>query len=176
MIQAATDTLSAEERSALLEDEQLIIRNSGEIPEVAMHSSLYYLSCDPEGPGLKLSTDEVQGLALMVVERYRVIILRDLTPENRRERIYRGLARSAVNWQRLAKFCASRSLSLEKIRQEIAPSLIRFLEQELDEVTKQCLSSSCINCSKKILITMAKSLGLDPEALPQGWEGLCPEE
>lgn len=134
---AATASISAADRAALLEDEQLIIKTAGEIPEVALHGSLYYLSCDPEGPGLSLSPAEIEGLHGMVVERYREIILRDLTLENRRLRIYRGLARAAVNWQRLAKFGASRSLSVESIKREISAALIRFLEQEIDEVVKK---------------------------------------
>ena len=176
MHNAATDNISPADRIVLLEDEQLIIRTSGEIPEVALHGSLYYLSCDPEGPGVILSPAEVDGLAIMAIERYREIILRDLTPENRRQRIYRGLARAAVNWQRLAKFSSSRSLCVERIKREISEALIRFLDQEIDEVISKNMAPSCVNCSRETLATMARDLELSQDALPHGWQSLCLEE
>ena len=43
------------ERNALMEEELLLVRHSGEIPEVALHASLHFLCDDEEGPRLILS-------------------------------------------------------------------------------------------------------------------------
>ena len=45
----------SDERTLLLEEELLLVRHSGEIPEVALHASVHYLTEDPEGPGLVLA-------------------------------------------------------------------------------------------------------------------------
>ena len=86
-----------ESYSADFQDELLIVRHSGEIPEVALHGSLYFLSFDPDGPSLNLSPEEKLELKKMAVKRYLEIIHRDLDPENRAKGIYRGLARCIVN-------------------------------------------------------------------------------
>jgi len=95
-----------------LEDEVLFIEESGEMPEVAMHSSLYFLCSDPEGPGLELRQEDRIPLKIAVLTRYQTIILRDLQPANRKKSIYRGLQRSAINWQRrkiwISAMCAGR--------------------------------------------------------------------
>ncbi|MHB1014801.1 MAG: hypothetical protein ACYC2W_05950, partial [Desulfurivibrionaceae bacterium] len=71
------------DRESLLAEEILIVRHSGEIPEIAFHSSLYYLCEDPAGPQLTLREKELDILRQQVVARYRDILLRDLSPENR---------------------------------------------------------------------------------------------
>lgn len=38
------------DKEGYLFDEVLILQDSGEIPEIAYHTSLYYLTEDPEGP------------------------------------------------------------------------------------------------------------------------------
>jgi len=162
------------DKEALLDEECLIIRTSGEIPEVAFYGSIYYLTSDPAGPQLALADDDICSLAEMVVERYRLIILRDLTPENRRQRIYRGVGRAAVNWQRLRKFCAGRSLSTENLKLELAAALLNFLEQEINEVLLQRLAPSSLNCPPATLALLAGDLGLSPDNLPAGWQALCP--
>ena len=60
-----------DERLLILEEELLLVRHSGEIPEVALHSSLYYLQDDEEGPQLRLTAEEQQLLeqACTVLER-----------------------------------------------------------------------------------------------------------
>jgi len=64
----------------LLEDEWYHVRYSGEIPEVALHSSLFYLTDDPDGPKLELETEHIHFLHEAVVARYYEIIVRDITP------------------------------------------------------------------------------------------------
>ncbi len=155
-----------------LTDEQLIIRHSGEIPEVAYHGSMYYLTEDPEGPGLELSTEDLHCLEEMVVERYRTIMLRDLAPENRDKSLYRGLARCAVNWQRLCKFSEQKHIYIDAVRAEIAESLEAFLQREVKECKNRDRSSS-INCPPETLYFFARDLGLDPENFPPDLEHLC---
>ncbi|MCK5544700.1 MAG: hypothetical protein KAI35_05750, partial [Desulfobulbaceae bacterium] len=87
-----------------LEEEAIIVRNSGEIPEITYHGSIYYLTKDPEGPGLTLDNEDLSRLKNEVVERYRNILLRDMILENRDKGLYRGLARSIANWRRLYEF------------------------------------------------------------------------
>ncbi len=66
--------MPSENRMAVLDDECLMIRSSGEIPEVALHNALYFLTRDPEGPGFKLRANEVRRLNEAVIWRYRRII------------------------------------------------------------------------------------------------------
>jgi hypothetical protein len=164
----------AETDNPYLADELLIVRNSGEIPEVALHGSLYYLTQDPEGPGLELDHLEVRMLKNMVVERYREIIHRDLEPGNRDLSIYRGVARALANWRRLAGFCRKEGRPNEAYRLEVARALVAFLRNEVAEV-RSCSRISAINCDCEGMLTFARELGLGPEELPEGWIGLCPD-
>lgn len=160
------------EKNQLLIDECLIIKNSGEIPEVAYHGSIYYLAEDPQGPQLHLSAADLKILQEAVVERYRFIILRDLTIGNRDKNFYRGLKRSAVNWQRLSIFAMANKNDLSIIREEVSRALLSFLTHEITEVT--CgLRQSCVNCSVKDLSRLAHNLSLTIVELPSGWERLC---
>ena len=162
------------DKETYIEEETFIVLHSGEIPEVTFHSSLYYLTKDPDGPCLELNGDDILPLKQAVVKRYRAIILRDLEPKNRQKRIYRGLARCAANWQRLLKFCSRESIDYSEIRDETAEALQNFLKQEIVEVESR-KRSSCINCSCTEIENLAKSLGLAPGDLPEGWQELCPE-
>ena len=101
------------EPDSWLTEELLIVRHSGEIPEIAFHSSLYYLCEDPDGPQLTLGQNELDLLRQQVVARYREILLRDLSPENRDARIFRGLKRCIFNWERLGKFCTRQEMEIE---------------------------------------------------------------
>ena len=155
------------ETESLLAEELLIVRHSGEIPEIAFHGSLYYLCEDPAGPHLTLTENELDSLRQQVVARYREILLRDLSPENRDARIYRGLKRCIFNWERLGKFCARQEMAIEEaLRQEIAEALRGFLRQEADEV-RAGLRQSCLNCTKEELDTFAREIGVLPERLPK---------
>ena len=156
------------EPDSWLTEELLIVRHSGEIPEIAFHSSLYYLCEDPEGPQLTLGQQELDLLRRQVVARYREILLRDLSPENRDARIFRGLKRCIFNWERLGKFCARQTMEIEAtLRQEIAEALRCFLQQEANEV-RAGLRQSCLNCTREELDGFAREIGVGPEELPEG--------
>ena len=88
----------------LLTDEVLIIEESGEMPEVAYHGTIYYLTRDPDGPSLTLDAQDHIPLKKAVIQRYMTIMIRDLTPDNRSKSLYRGLERCICNWQRLKLF------------------------------------------------------------------------
>jgi hypothetical protein len=166
--------MESQEREALLAEEALIILHSGEIPEIAFHSSLYYLAEDPDGPKLTLAAEEIVPLQQAVSSRYREIILRDLTPENRSKRIYRGMARCAANWHRWLAFCARQNLDPIGIRDETAAALQNILAVEMAEAAGGG-GSACLNCPAAAVENLAKSLGLAPADLPDGWQQLCPE-
>ena len=158
----------------MLAEELLIIRHSGEIPEIAFHGALYYLCEDPAGPRLTLQQKELALLRQQVVTRYREILLRDLRPENRDARVYRGLKRCLCNWERLGKFCARQNLEIEvALRLEIAESLRCFLRQEAEDV-RAGTRQSCLNCAWGELAAFAKELGLQPESLPKDMRLLFP--
>lgn len=163
------------DKKAYIAEEAFMVLHSGEIPEIVLHSCLYYLTEDPDGPGLELNADEILPLKQAVVKRYREIIIRDLEPKNRDKGIYRGLGRCAVNWQRLLKFCSRESLDLTAARTETAAALQRFLQQEMGDVHSKKRSSS-INCSQTEIEKLADSLGISSADLPEGWQQLCPEE
>jgi len=156
-----------------LADELLIVRHSGEIPEVALHGSLHFLTCAPDGPALVLSETEVRALKGMVVERYREIIQRDLEPANRDLTLFRGLTRAAVNWRRLEKFCRQEGLALEELREETRQGLLAMVRQEVAEVALG-LRTPSINCPAEELRRFAKAVALNPSELAPGWETLCP--
>lgn len=158
---------------AYIAEEAFIIGQSGEIPEVALHGSIFYLTEDPEGPGFNLAAEDMAPLKQAVVARYRQNIRRDLDPENRDAGMYRGLARCAVNWQRLCKFCFREKIDIAAIRSETAAGLRRFLERETADIAGG-RRNSCVNCSSQEIESLAKSLGLRPADLPAGWQELCP--
>jgi len=161
-----------EDREFFLEEEVLIVRNSGEIPEVAFHGSVYYLTEDPDGPELTLTEDNLRLLKKQVIARYQDIVLRDLIPENRNKSIYRGLKRSIANWRRLLKFCERENQNIAVFRKEVAQALINFLHQEDSDVSTG-LRDSCINCTASELLLFARKLQLSTEMLPESWQNLC---
>ena len=161
---------------ALIEDELLMLRHSGEIPEIALHQSIYFLCEDPDGP--RLSSIPYEALSLMkraVFERYRVICLRDLKPENRDLSIYRGVVRSIMNYRRLVRFCKLEGIDYSEVTGEIARFLRDFLQQEVEDVVSG-RRKSCINCTYRDLLGFVQALGMDPGDLPEGIEDICPEK
>ena len=160
------------DKEKYIAEETFIVRHAGEIPEIAYHSSLYYLTEDPEGPGLKIDAKDTVSLKQAVVSRYRAIIFRDLNPGNRDKRIYRGLARCIVNWQRLVKFCTREQVDYADIRAETADRLREFLHREAVDVRSGSRSSS-INCSVREIVSFVESLGLLPADMPERWQELC---
>lgn len=161
---------------AIVADELLMLRHSGEIPEIALHQSLYFMCKDPEGPLLEhVPEDALKAMKNAVFERYRIIVLRDLKPENRDLSLYRGLARSIMNYRRLVRFCAMESMDITPVSHEAASCLKKFLEQEMDDV-KSGRRSSCINCTCRDLNNFALEIDLDPGELPDGLKTICPEK
>lgn len=161
------------DKESLLSEELLIVRNSGEIPEIAFHSALYYLSADPEGPKLRLAGEDIRQLEAQVVARYREIMLRDLDPANRDLRLYRGLRRCIYNWERLGKFCNRQGLPCDEgLRREITAALCAFLHNEAHEV-REGLRPSSVNCTAAELAQLCEALALDAAQLPAGWQALC---
>lgn len=157
------------EKTAFLDEEIIIIRNSGEIPEVALHGALYYLSEDPGGPQLLLTEKDIAVLKSQVIARYEEIIRRDLEPENRDKSLYRGLKRCIANWHRLARFCGREGKNIEQTRKKTAAALLNFLQQE----TKDVLGGSrktCVNCCVRELVDFAEELGVCDRDLPAGWQ------
>ena len=165
--------MTKEERSILLENELFILRDSGELPEIAYHSTLYYLTADPEGPQLSLNSEEQRLLQEAAMARCKEIVLRDLEPANRDLRIYRGPLRSVYNWQRYQKFCGRIDRQPDGAFQaDAAQALTSFLAQEIADVGQGKRESS-INCCSETLLAFADQLHLNEEALPHGWKELC---
>ncbi len=166
-------TGNALEKSELIEEEVFSILKAGEIPEVALHESLYHLTQAQDGPGMELEPEDMERLTDAVISCYRRIILRDLNPENRDRRSYRGLARCVVNVRRLLSFAARGGKEITGLDQEIAHALIGFLTRELDDVTNGRRKSS-INCPYDELLWLVGALGISPDVFPHGIESLFP--
>lgn len=160
------------ERASLIEDEVFAIRQSGEMPEVALHTALYYLREDPEGPGLRLTRKEVQRLENAVEQRYRRILMRDLNPRFRDRAVYRGVARSIANWRRLERFCRRAQRDAGAHRRAAAGALAMFLAAEVKDVAAG-RPPGAVNCPPGELEAFARTLGLRSGDLPQGWQRVC---
>jgi len=155
-----------------LHDELLIVRHSGEIPEVALHSSIYFLTRDPDGPVIDLSQEELLLLKKMVLARYQEIINRDLDPDNRDKSLYRGLARCICNWQRLKRFCRREGFATDSFRKEIAGGIITLLNKESLDIATQKRTAS-INCTALELTEFLDELGINFADLPDDWGDIC---
>ena len=118
--------MPSEIRMSFLDDECLMIRSSGEIPEVALHNALHYLTLDPEGPRLNLQPEEIRRLHAAVIRRYRRIVLRDLDPRLRDKSVYRGIERSITNGEWLSRFAARERFDLEDLKNDIAMDPVRM--------------------------------------------------
>ncbi|MEN8257369.1 MAG: hypothetical protein ABFS09_05855 [Thermodesulfobacteriota bacterium] len=158
-------------RQELIDDEAFMLADGGEMPEVAFHSALYYLTKDDEGPCLTLSQEEVSILKRAVVRRYNAIVLRDLCPENKSMSIYRGLERSADNWQRLKSYANQENIDISQVQAQAAKALVNFIKHEYDAVV--CKGEvCCVNCSQERLSAYAKSLGVVLESEVEEWHKL----
>jgi hypothetical protein len=155
-----------------IENEWYVVRHSGEMPEIAFHSSLYFLTEADEGPRLALSEEQVKPLKEAAALRYREIVLRDLQPENRQMTIYRGVRRSMINYERYQQFCSRQQLEMSCFAGEVAAALLLFLVTEGVEVGKG-IRQSVINCSFSELNTFAVEIGLVQDVLPAGIASLC---
>jgi hypothetical protein len=165
--------VNKQERACLMEDELLILRHSGELPEIAYHSSLYYLTADQDGPGLILTEDELKMLQEAAVKRCQQIVLRDLNPENRDLRLYRGPRRSIWNWQRYCTFCQRLGRQRDNaFKERVARALTGFLRQEVADA-QQGKRKTCINCTSEELLAFAREIGVAENTLAEGWQALC---
>ena len=156
----------------LIEEEVFAIRQSGEMPEVALHTALYYLQEDPDGPRITISPENLRLLKDAVENRYQRILMRDLNPRYRGRSIYRGLTRAIANWQRLERFCHHENRAIAGHRKDAAAALLAFLAIETTEVTSG-QKESCVNCSASALEAFAEAVGLASSRLPDGWRKLC---
>ena len=156
----------------LLEDEWYQVRYSGEIPEVALHSSLYYLTEDEDGPRIVLKAEDYRKLNDAVMERYKEIILRDITAENRDTTMYRGVLRSISNWRRYKRFCRRHAMEEGAICDEIADALMSFLTTEVHQV-RLGERQSCINCTFEDILSFALELKISLTTLEQDLRPIC---
>ena len=166
--------MTPEERTAILEEETLILGDSGEIPEIAFHSTLHYLTEDEQGPEMVLTSEELELLQDAALFRYREIVLRDLDPANRDLGIYRGVRRTIYNWQRMLDFCNRIGRDASSSKKTVGKALADFLAKELADVKKGDRISS-VNCTVQQLLGFAAMLDVSPDSLPAGWQNLCPE-
>jgi len=135
----------------------LIIDHSGELPEVAYHNSLYYLSEDIDGPGIELGENDLLALRMAVIRQYIRIIERDITTSNRDRRIYRGLERAWINWRRCQAFAEKYHIDLSEARDRILEKLRNFLMDEVDRIKSGKEYSLDINAGQ--LACFLKDLG-----------------
>ncbi len=169
MIKAMIDN-----RQELIEDEWLIVRHSGEIPEIAFSSVLYYLSEDEDGPRICLSEKERNYLQSGAKRRYREIVLRDLQPENRDKTIYRGVKRTIFNYYRFSTFCRRQGVHFSSFRSQAASAFLSFILREVEDVAsgqRRC----CLNASYDEIIAFSAELRIAINDLPTGLKEICPQ-
>ncbi len=148
-------------REEIIEEAE-IIKDSGEIPEVAYWNSLYYLEEDPEGPKFTLTPEEKRFLKRAVIARYLFIIKRDLTFENIGKPFYRGLTRAAINWKRLCTFLKKEGFSTEAPSLLVLEDLRRFLRQVAPK-------PEIITLDLEEIKDFLKALSFPPETFLKAW-------
>ncbi len=161
-----------EERELIIQEELLIIRDSGEIPEIVFHSTLEYLTHDVEGPEMVLTEEELSALHDAVIARYLEIICRDLTADNRSLSLFRGVERARVNWTRLKNFCKRVQVDCAEYREVVAQGLLAFITLECNE-KRAGQTSHAFNCSPVHLCEFITALQIPLQLLPYDWQGLC---
>jgi hypothetical protein len=156
----------------LIEEELFAIHQSGEMPEVALHTALYDLQEDPAGPCLRLRPEDIEQMKDAVEQRYRRILMRDLNSRLRDRSVYRGLARAIANWQRLERFCQREGRDIAPYRQAANEALQTFLAIETDDVAHG-RRPGAVNCTVEELKAFAETLGVAQNRLPERWEAVC---
>jgi len=164
---------SDEALAEILENEWYLVRHSGEIPEIALNASLYYLARAKDGPRHDLTPDELKTLQLAAVDRFREIVLRDLDHGNVGRTLYRGIARSYANYQRFLAFCARQGLDAHLLRQETLAALALFLDQEIAEI-RETGRETVLNCSHTELCDYAALLEAAPFSCLAELKLVCP--
>jgi hypothetical protein len=186
-------------RQELLENEWFVVRHSGEIPEIALHSAFYYLTEDLNGPRLQLSIEEIHSLQDAAATRYQEIILRDLCYENRNLTIYRGIQRAIFNWHRFVAFCKRQDTASHNVgrpgmteyrslqgritsdRSTTAEAFLLLLKKitptinahKPGSIDTQPSPSVVFNCSFDDLALFARELGIAEEQFPQEIHLFC---
>jgi hypothetical protein len=167
--------MNREERNEILDDEYLIVRNSGEIPEITLHSALHFLTEDPEGPGIELADEELSVLKSAAAERYQEIVLRDIQLKNYHKTLYRGIRRSIYNLERYQQFCMRQDLDWHDFQQIVGEQLLRFLDEGISaagtDIPKQFL-----NCTYSQLVDFSNECGVAKGQLPKNIEHYCTAE
>lgn len=106
-----------------LEDEALLVEQSGELPELALYESLMHT-----GPW---DAEEELAMQAAAARGYLAIIRRDLDPANVGRASFRGLERALVNLGRLERFLGRGGWELPgEVREELGEALERYLEAE----------------------------------------------
>jgi hypothetical protein len=143
-----------------LENEWYIVRYSGETPEIAYNSAIYYLSRAKDGPQLCLDAKQIELLRSAAVDRYLEIVLRDLYHVNCTKSIYRGVGRSIINYQRFCKFCERQQLDASGVRKKAAEAFMVFLETEKNQL-QTTNRPTIIDCTYQELQNYAVLLGME---------------
>lgn len=159
-----------------VENEWHIVRHSGETPEIAYNSAIYYLTRAKDGPHLVLDEQQVDFLKEAAVERYLEIILRDLLHDNCDKSLYRGIERSIVNYHRFCSYCSRQQLPVRVMRRvqgEAARALVLFLDTERERL-QNGNALSIINCSYADLQNYAGELGVQLSSGHRLLEIHCP--
>lgn len=164
--------MTATEREELLADEQLIVRHSGELPEIALHASLYYLSQNPEGPEIQLTPQEQATLQDAAMDRFLEILLRDLNPLFRDLPLYRGVQRAIDNWNRFQIFCQRIERDSLLFQEQLASALVELLRCHHLEMQTQGHSPT-LNCSPADLHSFVAALCVESSQLPADLHRLC---
>jgi len=148
-----------------IEEEREIIAHAGELPEVAFHASLYFLTEDPEGPHLVLTSEEIAFLKEGVIEGYKRIILRDLNPKMRGETVFRGMERAITNYKRLKRFAEKERIDISNLIPELAQAFTIYMQTEIEDPYLKIHSLRTVNCSKEDWEWFVKELNLNPSRL-----------
>lgn len=161
-------------RKERLEEEWFMVRHSGEIPEIALHSAFYSLTEDPEEPRLQLSAEEIQYLQEAAAARYQEIILRDLCYDNRELTIYRGVRRAICNWHRFVVFCERQKSACPNLRRTTREAFLLLVNKVL-HATGKAIPIPVFNCSFHDITLFAHELGISEEQLPEDISRFCDE-
>ena len=159
----------------LVENEWYIVRNSGEIPEIAYNAAIYFLTRAADGPQLILQDAQRGQLLQAAVDRYEEIVLRDLYHENIETPGYRGVARSLCNYERFEQFCKRQKLSPSGLRKTTAELYATFLQIESRRLEVPS-NKTVINCSFAQLKGFAVTLGTPFHTEYHIFKSHCPQK
>lgn len=134
-----------------LEDEVIMVENSGEMPEVVLAESLHHLGSLPPGDQDILRAAAVRG--------YLKIIRRDLDPDNLGTSHFRGLERAGENLERMSAFLARLAWPPPAgVMRELSQRLAGFL---IAERKAQSQGRPYAGCTREQAERAARAVGLD---------------